>query len=79
MSHLAPMPSVRRQGALGSTFAWTGGVCSVLSHKAGSADPCGVEGQGGAKAAGTGWQERLAAPSATQWASKLENKHFRVR
>lgn len=32
-------------------------------HKAGCADPCGLEGQEGGEAAATGWQDRLAAPS----------------
>lgn len=32
-------------------------------HKAGCADPCGLEGQGGAEAAAIGWWDRLAAAS----------------
>lgn len=45
-------------------------------HKAGSADPCGLEGQEGAEAAGTRWRERLAAPSAAWWASKVGEQTF---
>lgn len=45
-------------------------------HKAGSADPCGLEGQEGAEAAGTGWRERLAASSAAWWAPKVGEQTF---